>query len=74
MTRTLRILKSLGSRGEPGDEVRVECDAEGTPLDQYWRRRVRDSVRDGCVEFVEPVKRASKRRRASADAERSLEE
>ncbi len=35
-----------------GQEVRVEVDHEGTPLDVFWRRRLRDSAIDGCCELV----------------------
>lgn len=66
MTRTLRILKPMGRYAAVGDEVRVECDADGTPLDQFWRRRVRDSARDGCVEFVDQQRKRSPKKRAAA--------
>ena len=41
----------------PGATVTIEADAEGTPLDYHWRRR----LRDGDCERIETTK-ASKRR------------
>lgn len=38
----------------PGQVVRVETDASGTPLSGYWRRRLEDARVDGCVEVVAP--------------------
>lgn len=52
MKRKLKINKAF--RGHKAEEiVAVECDENGTPLDQFWRKRVKDSAIDGCVEFVE---------------------
>lgn len=36
-----------------GKIIDVEVDSEGTPLDRFWARRLRDSVVDNCVEIVE---------------------
>lgn len=37
--------------------LNIDCDDKGIPLDQYWRRRLRDSKIDSCVEIVkEPAK------------------
>jgi hypothetical protein len=35
-----------------GDQTKVETDGQGIPLDPNWRRRIRDSHIDGCVEVV----------------------
>ncbi len=35
-----------------GDIVKVEIDANKTIIDRYWRRRLKDSEIDKCVEIV----------------------
>lgn len=61
-------VKVLGTiPGHPkGSVVSVRCDSEGTPLEEKWRRRIRDAKRDGCVEVSrpEPPRRRNKKRRA----------
>lgn len=37
---------------KPGKQVEIKVDAKGVPLDQHWRRRLRDSESDGCIEIV----------------------
>lgn len=37
-----------------GDVVEVAVDSEGTPLEQFWRRRLKDAERDDCCEVVTP--------------------
>lgn len=32
--------------------VRVQVDIEGTPLNPWWRRRLRDAPIDNCVEWM----------------------
>lgn len=51
MKQRIKILKPVGGY-KAGEEIRIECDQSGTPLDKYWRRRLRDSKRDNCIEFV----------------------
>lgn len=36
-----------------GSIVKIKTDKDGTPVDRYWRDRVKDAAIDGCVEFVE---------------------
>ena len=31
--------------------ISVEVDSDGVPVDRFWRRRLRDSKVDGCVEL-----------------------
>jgi len=40
---------------EVGRIIEVASDNEGTPLDFYWRRRLKDAESDGCCEIVKPV-------------------
>lgn len=41
---------------EAGREVVVQTDANGVPLEKFWRRRIRDAKIDNCVEVVKPSK------------------
>ena len=36
----------------PGSIVKVAVDAEGTPLELLWRRRLKDAKIDKCCEIV----------------------
>lgn len=38
---------------KPGKQAVIEVDADGTPLDQHWRRRMKDSIHDGCIAVIE---------------------
>jgi len=35
----------------PGESKEIEVDNEGTPKEIFWRRRLKDSVIDGCIEI-----------------------
>lgn len=37
---------------ESGREVTIQTDRSGVPLEQFWRRRLRDAETDNCVEVV----------------------
>lgn len=38
---------------KPGKQAVIQVDQEGTPLDQHWRRRLKDSITDGCIAVIE---------------------
>lgn len=38
---------------KPGKQAIIEVDADGTPLQQHWRRRMADSKTDGCIAVIE---------------------
>lgn len=40
---------------KPGKQAIIDVDADGTPLDQHWRRRMKDSISDGCIAIIEAV-------------------
>lgn len=42
-----------------GAEVKIAVDKDGIPVDKYWRRRLADSKKDGCVELVEEKRKKS---------------
>lgn len=35
---------------KPGATFVIDCDENGTPMELKWRRRVKDSAIDGCIE------------------------
>ena len=49
----IKINKTIGDYG-PGSVVSVDADKEGTPLNNIWRRRLKDAETDQCCEIVEP--------------------
>ena len=38
-----------------GQVVEVQCDERGTPLKEFWRRKLRDARLDECCEVVKEV-------------------
>jgi hypothetical protein len=56
MAKTITIVNKssvfLGSLA-PGNTTVIKCDDHGTPLDRYWRNRMRDAKQDGCIEVVQ---------------------
>lgn len=32
--------------------VTIDADKHGTPLDRFWRNRLKDAIADNCVEVV----------------------
>lgn len=44
----------------PGDKAKIETDDQGIPVQANWRRRLRDSHIDGCVEVVKTTKSSKK--------------
>ena len=61
----MKLKLNMPLRGLPaGHEIEVETDKEGIPLDKFWRRRLRDSEIDNCVEKVVAKKSVSKSKEA----------
>lgn len=57
-TIELKINTAQPLHGVPsGGTVKVEVDRDGIPFDRDWRRRLKDSVMDGCVEIVTAPKK-----------------
>ena len=46
---------------KPEGKLKIEVDENGTPLDLNWRRRMRDSKRDGCIEVLKEEKKVEKK-------------
>ncbi len=54
----LKINVKFPSRNlKKGDIIQIDVDDEGTPLDLYWRRRLKDSAIDNCVELINNSKK-----------------
>lgn len=39
-----------------GQVVTVQVDSNGIPLEQFWRKRLKDALADNCVEVVKASK------------------
>lgn len=39
-----------------GEQIKIPVDQHGTPRDKYWRKRLRDSKIDNCIEIKEVKK------------------
>jgi len=55
MAINIRINKPFSGYAK-GQVVTVEADQHGTPLQEAWRRRLKDAALDGCCEVVEKPK------------------
>lgn len=56
-TIELRVMTQRPLHGvAKGNSITVSVDRDGTPLDKNWRRRLKDSKIDGCVEIVTKAK------------------
>ncbi len=58
----IKVLKDLGNY-KPGQVVEVPVTKNGNPREVFWKRRIRDSSFDNCVEVLKerkPAKAASK--------------
>ncbi|GAF75589.1 unnamed protein product [marine sediment metagenome] len=49
---------------QPGHELEIEVDSEGTPKDKHWRRRFKDAAIDGAIV---PVKKEVKKKPKQED-------
>lgn len=59
-TIVLRVMTDQPLHGvAKGKMITVSVDRDGTPLDKNWRRRLKDSKIDGCVEIVTKAAKAS---------------
>ena len=61
-----KVLKvNMPVRGfKVGALVPIKVDANGVPVEQYWRGRLNDAKLDGCVELVETKKKKKEIRNA----------
>lgn len=52
----LKIITHKGIKYLPGQKVNVKCDDYGIPLDSFWRKRLKDSQIDNCLEITKTKK------------------
>lgn len=57
MQVTIQINKKIGPH-PPGTTLGVDADLNGTPLDEFWRRRLKDAKTDDCCEILKPKAKA----------------
>lgn len=62
---TLEINQRIGNR-QKGQTITLETDSEGTPLDAFWRKKLKDSAIDGCVSIQ---KKRAKQAKPKSEAE-----
>jgi len=43
-----------------GQIIFVKVDSHGTPLDKFWRRRLKDAKTDNCLEVIKPKSKKPK--------------
>lgn len=49
----MKIKLNRPLRGYPaGIKMKIKTDSQGTPKDLYWRRRLKDSKTDNCIEVM----------------------
>ena len=41
---------------EAGRTLVIQTDADGLPLEKFWRRRIKDAEIDNCVEVIKSSK------------------
>lgn len=53
----IKVLLNTPMAGyEAGREIQVQTDRKGTPIDKFWRRRIRDAATDNCLTIVKSTK------------------
>lgn len=57
-TIQMRVLRPVG-RKIKGQILTLEVDQDGLIVDRFWRSRLVDSKKDGCVEIVDPAAKTS---------------
>lgn len=55
----IKVNTNLGEI-EAGSVIEVLADESGTPLEKYWRRRLKDAEVDNCCELVKPKVKGKK--------------
>ena len=65
------VIKKPFSGLHVGKQIAIPCDADGIPKEQFWRRRLRDSKIDGCVEVIDGNKSTSSAKPAESKEKQS---
>ncbi len=57
-----------------GQTIFVKVDSLGTPLDKFWRRRLKDAKTDNCLEVIKPSqKKSSKSKYSKVEDQENIE-
>ena len=68
MSKKLKIRLNTPLRGHPKDKVlMIECDENLIPKDRFWRNRLKDAVRDNCVDILKKHTRKSNTKKVNND-------
>ena len=55
MLKTMKLRINAPLRGRKINSIlTLPVDRSGRPIDNYWADRIKDSLKDGCVEVVVP--------------------
>ncbi len=65
--KKLKINSNFISGFKEGDVVDIQVDSDDTPIDPFWRKRLKDAQVDKCCEFVE-VKKLKKEVKTNDDS------
>lgn len=57
--KAFKLNKDLKDK-KTGEILNLKVDKNGVPIEQYWRRRLKDSKIDNCMEPVKAKKEAKK--------------
>ena len=49
---------------KPGKRTEIQVDDNGVPLEQHWRRRMKDSIQDGCIAVIPAETKAKPKKEA----------
>lgn len=53
MENKIKIKLNRDLRGlRTGTEIKIKVDKEGTPLERYWRDRMKEAPIDNCIEII----------------------
>jgi len=58
-TIKIKINKNLPNFSA-GTELTLSVDDFGTPFDNFWRNRLKDSSIDNCIEIIKSTKKSKK--------------
>lgn len=58
--KIIKLKLNIALRGNvEGTVISVNADEDGVLMDKYWRRRLKDSAVDNCVEIINEIQEQS---------------
>lgn len=63
------LLNKTISKYTEGTELDIRCDKNGIPLEKFWRDRLKESEKDGCITLIteKPKKSKPKKEKTTED-------